>query len=199
MKPFKYASIDLETTGLDPSYCRIIQFGAVLDDLESPLDELPRYEVLVLNEGNHYPGQSYAFKMNADLMGRIAKCHATLDKGEEETEYWVTHQTLSRDFQRFLQAWDWDGEGLLCAGKNYASFDARFLDLVPGWQERIKPRHRTLDPGSMYFEAGDGSRPPGLSKCLQRAGIENTEVAHTAVADALQVVQLIRFKMGVPF
>ena len=36
----KYASIDIETTGLDPETCAIIEIGIILDDLaeRKPVD-----------------------------------------------------------------------------------------------------------------------------------------------------------------
>ena len=36
----KYCSIDLETTGLNPKTSDIIEFGAVLDDLEKLLKKI---------------------------------------------------------------------------------------------------------------------------------------------------------------
>jgi DNA polymerase III alpha subunit (gram-positive type) len=40
-----YCSLDIETTGLNPKTCDIIQFAAVLDDLSNPqpLEKLPRF------------------------------------------------------------------------------------------------------------------------------------------------------------
>jgi len=48
----KYVSIDIEATGLDHTYCQMIEFGAVLDDLrhQRPLDELPQFHCYVLRD-----------------------------------------------------------------------------------------------------------------------------------------------------
>ncbi len=35
----RYVSIDIETLGLDPTCCDIVEFGAVIDDLESDSKE----------------------------------------------------------------------------------------------------------------------------------------------------------------
>jgi hypothetical protein len=82
---------------------------------------------------------------------------------------------------------------IVVAGKNYANFDLRFLEKLPGWS-RIKFDHRIIDVGNLYWEPkDDGPHLPDLSKCLKRAGL-NPLVSHNAIADAIQVIQLIRAK-----
>ena len=45
-----YVSIDIETTGLDPETCQILEIGAVWDDWTKPIDQLPVYHRLVYHK-----------------------------------------------------------------------------------------------------------------------------------------------------
>src|SRR5262245_41945309 len=69
----RYVSIDLETTGLDPSYCQILEICLIEDDLVSmkPLNQLRK-----LHLGIRHPilkGEAIAFAMNIDLIERMDK------------------------------------------------------------------------------------------------------------------------------
>ena len=75
----KYVSIDLETTGLDPETCDIIEIGAVIDDLEArgeqgearlPIKDLPKFHAYVVKES--YQGEPYALSMHPKIFKRIA-------------------------------------------------------------------------------------------------------------------------------
>ena len=63
-----YISIDIETTGLDPETCQILEIGAVWDDWTKPIDELPIYHRLVYHK--EYRGNAYALALNANLLKR---------------------------------------------------------------------------------------------------------------------------------
>ncbi|MBN2475346.1 MAG: hypothetical protein JXB62_12110 [Pirellulales bacterium] len=78
------------------------------------------------------------------------------------------------------------------AGKNYASFDARFLSKITSWDKHIQVHHRILDPAALYWQPEtDGVELPDTKTCMERADIPG-EVAHTAVEDARVVALLIR-------
>jgi oligoribonuclease (3'-5' exoribonuclease) len=64
--PVRYVAIDIETTGLDPETCQILELGAVIDDLVSPIESLPRFSIIVKYE--IYTGQAGALVMNRDLL-----------------------------------------------------------------------------------------------------------------------------------
>jgi hypothetical protein len=85
-----------------------------------------------------------------------------------------------------------DEEKIVVAGKNFSAFDLPFLKTI-GFGTKTRLHHRTLDPGSMYFDPLKDEVPPGLEECLLRAGIEKT-VEHTAVEDAIDVINCIRAK-----
>ncbi len=177
----KYVSIDLETTGLDPENCQIIEFSAIIDDGESALANLPKFHCYVV--ANEYRGDPYALSMHSTIFRRIS---------DRPIEFRFICQTdLAVCFKNFLL-----NSGLTShitvAGKNFASFDWRFLRRMPAWDTTIKIRHRVIDPGNLYWNPVlDGERLPNLKTCLKRAGFEH-DVAHTAFEDALDVVLLVR-------
>jgi hypothetical protein len=66
-----YVSIDLETTGLDPNACQVIEFAAVIEDTLNPLpyEELPKFSKLVLHDS--VQGELYAVNMNAAIFKEL--------------------------------------------------------------------------------------------------------------------------------
>lgn len=211
----KYVSIDTETLGLDPEHHDLIEFGAVLDDLaiQAPLEDLPRFHAYLLpprREG--YRGEPYAMSMHATLLRRIAtREHDRVQVGDGGYRYlepaqfvrefasWCRQHGLKKEpakpkpgFHTVLAPSPTDIR-FVPAGKNFAGFDQRFLRRLPGWSD-LRISHRVMDPAMLYFDPSTDKAPPNLSECLKRAGVEQTEVAHTAVEDALSVIELIRAK-----
>ena len=80
---------------------------------------------------------------------------------------------------------------LNCAGKNFAGFDKKFLELLPRWKQVFSIRSRVLDPGILFVDWANDESVPGLEECKKRAGIEGV-VTHNAVEDAMDVVKLLR-------
>ena len=188
----RYCSIDIETTGLDHSHCQMIEFGAVVDDLNDPkpLAELPRFHCYILRD--QYAGEPYALSMHAEIFKRI-------NARADGYDYHIP-QHASVYFAGFLAE-----QGLVekhkqtpitVAGKNFFKFDNRFLE-NDDWHDNVTFHRRYLDPASMYFDPKIDECLPDLKTCLQRAGI-NKEVAHTAIDDALDVIKLVRhnYKLG---
>lgn len=95
---------------------------------------------------------------------------------------------------QFLSQNKFDGR-ITVAGKNFAGFDAKFLqdNYLFGENFMSKFRHKVLDPGSMYVLPED-DQVPGLPLCLERAGLPS-EVPHTAVDDAVLVIKCIQAKL----
>lgn len=184
MWPYKYASVDIETTGLNPENCQVIQFGIILDDLESDIETLPAKCWLVRTDGDIYQGQPFALQMNAEILKQLSV-------PRKESPYnWCRPVKLVETVKQWLKQYGWEGEKLTFAGKNFASFDKPFL-MKLGWS-KVFQGHRSLDPGSMYWRPSDGGVVPSTEECAKRAGITLSENRHTAVADALDVVKLIR-------
>lgn len=193
----KYVSIDLETTGLDPDTCDVIEFAAVVDDTlkpDVPVEQLPHYRRLVRREV--YRGEPYALAMHGDLMREAAN---------EEHAGCIAPEMLHVDFEQWaveVGILNADRRGkILAAGKNFAGFDLRFLRRLPSaspWLNAMNVKapwdklfsHRVLDP-AMLFTLAEDERPPSLEQCLDRAGFVKT-VSHQALDDARDVVRCIR-------
>lgn len=178
-----YISIDIETTGLNPDTCQILEIGAVIDNWILPIEELPRFQCYIVDEP--VIGSHYALSMHPKILRRIA----TRTPG-------FTYIHCDDIALKFL---DWLNkygiipykEHITFAGKNYASFDKQFLDKLLVWKKLIKSNHRSIDPGNLYWNPDKDWGLPSTEVCMKRAGIIG-EVAHTAVEDALIVVKLIR-------
>ena len=181
----KILSIDTETTGLDPTNCSVLEFGAVIFD-PSPVIQggdpaLRRWQTFeCIIKHQRVQGEPYALGLNAEILNEIA--------GEKETyrPIWdVT--TFITNFRGFLLDNQPEDEKFTITGKNYDAFDRGFLDRVPGWRQRILPlcERRTLDLGSLCFDPADG-KVVGLKECLAKLGIIE-DVSHRALDDALQV------------
>lgn len=185
----KYVSIDIETLGLNPHTCDVIEFGAVIDDFKTPIEKLPTFHCYLTKPGNIYKGEVYAMYMHSKtgIFERIAK--------REEGFYYIPDDLLDGLFADWLyceeEAFKED-EKIVVAGKNFSAFDLPFLKML-GFGTKTRLHHRTLDPGSMWFDPLTDETPPGLEECLKRAGIEKT-VEHTAVEDAIDVIKCIRAK-----
>jgi len=173
-----YVSIDIETTGLDPETCQILEIGAVVDDWKLPIERLPRFRRALTYE--IVTGSPYAMALNANLLKQIASPQSDFCKPQE----------LGAQFAEWIKANGLDPMRLQAAGKNFASFDMQFLNRLPRFGEHIRFRHRVLDPAILYWRLQDDKLPDSKT-CYERAGLDN-KVAHTAVEDALAVVRLVR-------
>jgi hypothetical protein len=192
----RYIAIDLETTGLDPVNNNIIEFGAVLDDLreQKPLEELPRFHAYICMD--EYKGQPYALSMHPTIFRRIAN--------REEGYNYLYPNTLGKAFLDFLVKNGYPLEKkhgkeiprttINVGGKNFGTFDLQFLNNQTNFSSSVKIRSRILDPGILCLEEKD-EVIPGLLECLKRVGVEK-EVSHTTIEDSLDVIQVIRAKIG---
>jgi oligoribonuclease (3'-5' exoribonuclease) len=183
----KYISIDIETLGLQPGKCDIVEFGAVIDDFVTPIDELPRFHCYMTKPGDIYKGEVYAMYMHSksSIFERIAK--------REPGYSYIPDDLLDEVFFEWLQEQGFEeDEKVVVAGKNFNAFDLPFLKTI-GFGTKTRLHHRTLDPGSMWVDLLKDDAPPGLEECLKRAGIRKT-IEHTAVEDAMDVIRCIRAK-----
>jgi len=179
-----YVSIDIETTGLNPENCQVLEIGAVVDDGTTPIDDCPTFHCYV--DHGLILGEPFAVSMHQAIFRRIA----THEEGYTYLQPWEV-ATQFRDFLK-EQGVDAENEKVFVAGKNFASFDARFLRKLTNWDKHVRVHHRILDPAAMYWQPEiDGVELPDTKTCMERAGIGG-EVAHTAVEDARTVALLIR-------
>lgn len=202
----KYISFDIETAGLEPGKHSVLEFGAVIDDFETPVDELPTFR-RVLNHDT-VTGSNYALGMHADT-GILKE----LQNGETTQGGKIIRPfELGTDFARFLYHNGFDGGEdfvgpigdavreytFTAAGKNVASFDIPHVREIPHFSEFIQFHHRVLDPGPMYFDPEKDDVVPDLPTCLERAGLDSS-IEHTGVADSKDVIKLIRNANGVSY
>lgn len=180
----KYVSIDIETTGLNPSTCQILELGAVIDDtdpsLQKPISELASFHTYV--SWDWIVGEPKALAMNAKIINRIADREPPWTYTPADNLTWVFRDWIVRSV---------GGDSIVCAGKNFGAFDLQFLLKLP--RANFRFRHRSLDPAAYFIDPTD-LVPPNLNTCLTRAGIQK-ETPHTAREDAYLVVELLRVGM----
>lgn len=179
----KYISIDIETSALEPEEGQMLEFGAVLDcDLNIPVGDLPSFRRLILPRNGVIRGTPFALAMNAEILREI---DAELKNPSPDRS--CTAAELPSVFRDWL-----DVERPVIGGKNFATFDSKFLRAESNFFKTVAPHHRVLDPGNMYWRpAEDGFELPDTATCMKRAGLDPT-VKHRAVEDARVVCRLIR-------
>lgn len=195
----KYVSIDLETTGLDNWSCSTIEIGAVIDEVRSdcdptPIEDLPTYHAYLVQE--EFTGEPYALSMHPTIFRRIAtreEGFKYLEPGDmpEDFANFLLDNGFARSFDPKRDIDDVHPVKITVAGKNFASFDSNFLNDIQNWKTQIKVRHRVIDPSGFYWNPFEDEELPNTELCLKRAEIDET-VEHTAVADAQNVIRLIR-------
>jgi DNA polymerase III epsilon subunit-like protein len=179
MRP--YVSINIETTGLDPENCQVIEIGAVIDNWEDPVDELPCFSTFI--KYDFYYGEPFALGMHPKIFKTLAD--ETLQFPTEDEVAEMFHSWLCRNeiFPRKRH--------IIAAGKNYGTFDHQFLKRLPKWENLNPTCHRTIEPSMLYWQPNIDDGPPNMKTCLSRAGLP-TDVSYNALEDALQVVELVR-------
>jgi DNA polymerase III epsilon subunit-like protein len=165
--------LDIETTGLDPKACGILEVGAVAV-----------VDGKILHEAFHawcWPGSmtwEYA-ALQMHMRSGLLEQWTSLPKDAFEFQ-------IERPFlewaDRLLGSRKWN-----LAGKNVA-FDMSFLSARdPRWSDWF--HRRVLDPSILYTEDSD-TVLPNLATCCERAGISVTS-QHRATVDAEIVAELI--------
>ena len=189
----KYISIDIETTGLDPDMHDIVEFGAIIDDLDDDSPSHPIFHCYFEPPFNgNFIGSPYALSMHAEKFERIAH--------PQPGNLIISPKLLGDHFRDWLlvNSFEYNSHGsfkvsIVAAGKNFGSFDLQFLKRKSNLLDFVDIHYRMIDPCILYYEPGD-IMLPSMDKCLERAGIDKT-VTHNAVDDAMDIVKLIRHKM----
>lgn len=221
----KYASIDIETTGVDNENSQTLSIGIVLEDSNNilPVEELPKLEIAVIRE--RLAGEIFAFNMNRDLISDILSYKLARTDDERRDiieatgrEYLPEEEVVERIFHFMFDHGVLDGGAEFtadkkvkvvngrvypmltsnmkpyyfnAAGKNFATFDQKFLERLPRWKQVFKIRSRVLDPGILFVDWKNDESIPSLQTCKERAGITGI-VTHNAVEDAIDVVLCLR-------
>lgn len=181
----KYLSIDLETTGLCAKDCQILEIACVLadtTDFETLPELLPTFHRRVFHKS--VKGEPYALGLNIELIKQMP--------AEKQGIYVFPHE-IWQELSNWLNKLGINSDNKVhIAGKNFAMFDADFLDELPIWSW-CWFRHRTLDPAMLYFDPIKDDKVPDTKECIKRCGLDWDEKRlHTAVDDARLVIHLLR-------
>lgn len=220
----KIVSLDIETTGLDPTQDDILEVGAVYADLTEESDDRPPFRCVIVSESGRYNVTPFCASMHQSLWVEIETAEKAFNQfaREDNTDEKYGHFHLHRSdgtvlWNSKLETWycrpemigwcffQWlsqfgitPGERINVAGKNAAMFDLPFLNEPPylfSEAARVIVRHRIVDPAILFFRLGEDTAPPSLSVCFQRAGGMEPTGLHTAVGDVLDVVRLLRYAL----
>jgi len=189
-----YVSIDVETTGTNPNKHQILEFAAIVDNIQDrniiELELLPVCHFRIHH--SYIYGNPVAIAMNHKNIKAIA------DKDETKCKI-IKKEDAAGKFKNFLEQCGMykpdapKRENLISvAGKNFAGFDLLFLQKL---DFPMIFRSRILDPAILYHKPEeDGAILPDMQTCLDRAGIEK-KVSHTAVDDAYDIIRLLKYKL----
>lgn len=197
----QYFSIDIETSSLIPEEGVILQLGAILEDTDKPLsfEESKKFEVIIKHPV--YLGQPFPINMHAGIWKILAEHHTLKDAKQmhfesdnnivdvldvsEKFSYWL-HETTGQLGKKATFNF---------AGKNLGLFDIPWCEKkLPFWKENIRVSSRLLDPAILYWNPIKDKRLPSMEECKKRACFTTTTIAHTTLADAWDVIQLLRVK-----
>lgn len=179
--------VDVETTGLNVWRHQILEFAAVLEDWTTPIDMLPTFHAYVKHD--EIIGDPFALRMNRTLIDYIYYDETCVSQRPEEVAGLFAEWLYNQGFR------PQDKDHLIhinLGGKNVARFDLPFIENdLRGWSSLIKPAHRILDPGSLYFNPRTDAKLPDLKTCLEKAGMPK-EVEHRAFADCYDTIRVAR-------
>ena len=196
----RYVSIDLEMSGPDPLRHQVLELAAVVEDTKHtaalPLTELPSFRRAVRHP--EICGTAGALALNAGLLQELS------DKTKKEAPDICRPDELLPQLREFLLANGFrpdkrDCLSVVVAGKNFATFDLLFVRQLPGYGTTLKVEPAVLDPAAFYLNFHKDSRLPTMLICQARAGTAEPHVAHQALADAQEVVRLLRPFYEKPF
>ncbi len=189
----RYVSLDLETSGSDPRRHQVLELAAVVEDTRrtaaTPLAELPSFRRALRHP--EICGTAGALALNARLLEELS------DKSNLAAPDICRPDEVLPQLREFLLANGFkpdkkDRVSFTIAGKNIGVFDIPFLRELPGWGTLVKAEPAVLDPAAFYLNWHKDSRLPSMLICQARAGDAEPHVAHQALADALEVVRLLR-------
>ena len=197
----KIVSIDIESSGLNPEKCQILEFAAVIDQCPSEdveIEDLPFFHTYLWNDELYF--ESSALEMHQNLLqrilyiksrGKLSDCNFSYNK---ESDNLITPNKLSSYFSLWLSGHGLESDKYFhISGKNFSGFDRLFLRKLPGFLGTpINLGYRFIDPALLYFDPENDSRIPSLQTCLERAGYSK-KVNHAALEDARDVLRVLRY------
>lgn len=220
----KYVSIDIETTGLSPENHSILSVGAIIEDteLKLPYDEIPKFHAILIQR--EITGSPFAINMNQGIISLISDYINGNEEVKKQLDnhpdyIFCEPSEVSKklfDFL-FLNGYGYDtisggmtvrivnGKSLPVfgsntkpihinvAGKNFGTFDKIFLEKLDWFKKLINIRTRIIDPAPLFCDWVNDKTLPNFKTCKERSNISG-EVAHNALEDAWDVIQMLRTK-----
>ena len=207
----RIASIDLETSGLDPNKDVVLEIAAGIgvakaDGEFSNVNDLSNYiyapladeiRILVVPDAP-ITADLYILAMHSRLWGEMARFDKEMGKDKQvikvnDSFFAVRKEKVWPIFYAWFRRVQPKGV-MNVAGKNYAGFDARFLRRIdPGFDDLF--RARVIDPAPLYYRQGD-EKMPSTETCLERLRKEWPSMpaleAHSALDDARAVGWLVK-------
>lgn len=195
----QFLAVDIETTGLDDQKHSITEFAAVFTNLAGTEPAKTFYRYI---DPENFVWSQYCLNLHRDWLTRVL---AARKRGEWECDgIRILPNTIELidEFKTWLFtecSWpiprDQKWQSIIPAGKNFYSFDHRFLEAA-NFPRCFK--RRQLDPGQAYITPAD-AEPPDLIQCKIRAMNEGVvfkhpHVAHNALEDAEDVVTLLQHR-----
>jgi oligoribonuclease len=172
----RYLSIDVETTGLDPARCQMIELAMVLEDSNArPREHVKQLPFFV--EQVRYPAYYWeAFALGMHFKGEL------LNTLVEEAENVPILSDVVKHALEWLSKFDISpASKITVAGKNFAAFDRLFIP--PAILECFE--RRVIDAGSVLIDWRE-QRLKSLGE------LSHIEVAHEALDDARTVIEVLR-------
>lgn len=212
----RYVSIDIETTSLAED-AQILEIGAIVEDSNIPykFKDIPKFECII--DHGKIIGEAVALNINARIIEILSQYHQIKDP-QEKAAFKSRHKIYREiEASEALHKFVWEhyvNNGkeyvspfkkrlkneiptppirVICAGKNFGTFDRPKLMRLNGMNACLRFNHRILDPAILFVNWEDDEKPPTLQECKQRAGIQGT-VSHKAIEDAWDVVEILRKK-----
>lgn len=103
--PRRYVSIDIETTGLNEDKCQILEFGAIIEDMDDikPKEELKKFRRIIIHKEIH--GEPFALTMDANVeLLKAIRDHKKLElESNENLDAQFCHpEELAEEFKLWL-------------------------------------------------------------------------------------------------
>lgn len=192
----RITSIDIETTGLNPSTSQVLQIGAVIfDTTDKEFTPLATYNKVVYHREIH--GEPFAIQMNSEIIKKIAICGDEYYRAKRDYEKEVsklssnsekanrflckqqelelvgrTPEDIAEDFYQFLIT---NGGYYIIEGQQKRHFNVTGKNFWAFDNNFLKLlpnwklffHRRSFDPANLYYEPQDEVLP-SLQQCKER-------------------------------
>lgn len=190
-------AVDIETTGLDCESHSLIEIAILswdLHDKNAPVYKFHRY---IIPENMRWT--IFCLKLHRHMIDALITHAIPIDPIPEICDNFnvpiqIGKAKLIREIKAWLCSIAWT-EKMTVVGKNFGSFDLRFIERLPGYTPMF--HHRSLDPTSAFILPTD-TVLPDLKACKTRAielgcDFPSDVVTHNAMDDCEDVAKLMQF------